>query len=108
MQANVDMVELVGGKLREWKTLPDAAMIDAKKRLIGIATHRAGEGQTLQDAARIDAKKRLIGTQRAGEGQKEEIKVSAEVKVFGNMREAKGGQKVFGNFALNVEPLQQV
>lgn len=60
----------------------------AEARMKGEVGAKLREGQTLQNAARIDAETRIIKTQRAGEGQKEEIKVKAEVKVFENMREA--------------------
>lgn len=60
----------------------------AEARMKGEVGAKLREGQTLQNDARIDAETRIIKTQRAGEGQKEEIKVKAEVKVFENMREA--------------------
>lgn len=60
----------------------------AEARMKGEVGAKLREGQTLQNDASIDAETRIIKTQRAGEGQKEEIKVKAEVKVFENMREA--------------------
>lgn len=43
------------------------------------------EGKTLQNAAKIDVETKIISTQRQGEG-KEEIKVKTEVKVYEKQR----------------------
>ncbi|KAJ9178971.1 hypothetical protein P3X46_010808 [Hevea brasiliensis] len=46
------------------------------------------EGQTAQNAAKIDPETMIVSTQRQGEGKKEEIKVSTDVKIFENQKEA--------------------
>ncbi|KAK7283109.1 hypothetical protein RIF29_12397 [Crotalaria pallida] len=59
---------------------------EAKKK--GEIGAKLRQGKTLQNAAKIDAETKIIATQTQGEGKKEEIKVRAEVKVFENEREA--------------------
>ncbi|KAI3792135.1 hypothetical protein L2E82_06005 [Cichorium intybus] len=46
------------------------------------------EAQTLQNASKIDAETKIMATQTHGQLKMEEIKVTAEVKVFENKREA--------------------
>jgi len=65
------------------------AKIDvAEAKMKGEVGAKMREGKTLQNAAKIDAETKIISTQRHGEGVKEEIKVRAEMKVFENEREA--------------------
>ncbi|PIM97145.1 Flotillin [Handroanthus impetiginosus] len=65
------------------------AKIDvAEAKMKGEIGAKLREGQTLQNAAKIDSETRIISTQRQGEGKKEEIKVTTEVKVYENSKEA--------------------
>jgi len=64
----------------------------AEAKMKGEIGSKLREGQTLQNAAKIDAETKVIAMQRAGEGDKEGIKVRTEVKVFENQREAEVAQ----------------
>ncbi|AES61385.1 putative Band 7 domain, Flotillin family [Medicago truncatula] len=64
----------------------------AEAKMKGEIGSKLREGQTLQNAAKIDAETKVIAMQRAGEGEKEGIKVRTEVKVFENQREAEVAQ----------------
>ncbi|EEF31919.1 conserved hypothetical protein [Ricinus communis] len=46
------------------------------------------QGETAQNAAKIDGETKIISVQRQGEGQKEEIKVKTEVKIFQDEKDA--------------------
>lgn len=59
----------------------------AEDKMKGEIGSKLREKQTLQNAAKIDVETTVIATQRTGEGEKEGIIVSIEVKVFENMRE---------------------
>lgn len=60
----------------------------AEARMKGEIGSKLRGGQTLQNAAKIDAETKVISTQRQGEGQKAEIRVRTELKVYENEREA--------------------
>ena len=60
----------------------------AEARMKGEVGSKIREGKTLQNAAKIDVETKIISMQRQGEGKKEELKVKTEVKVYENQREA--------------------
>ncbi|KAL5706240.1 Flotillin-like protein 4 [Ranunculus cassubicifolius] len=65
------------------------AKIDvAEAKMKGAVGAKEREGLTTQNAAKIDAQTNVISTQRLGEGQKEQIRIKAELKIFENLREA--------------------
>ncbi|KAJ7962792.1 Flotillin [Quillaja saponaria] len=65
------------------------AKIDvAEATMKGEIGAKQREGQTRQNADKIDADTKITTTQRLGDGQKEEIRVKAEVKIFENRKEA--------------------
>lgn len=57
----------------------------AEAKMKGEIGSKLREGQTLQNAAKIDSETKVISTQ----GQKAEIRVRTELKVYENEREAK-------------------
>ena len=60
----------------------------AEAKMKGEIGSKLRQGQTLQNAAKIDAETKVIAMQRAGENEKQGIKVRTEVKVFENQRKA--------------------
>jgi flotillin len=65
------------------------ARVDVSEaKMKGEIGSKLREGQTRQNAAKIDAETKVIAMQRAGDSDKEGIKVKTEVKVFENKREA--------------------
>ncbi|XP_027355646.1 flotillin-like protein 4 [Abrus precatorius] len=76
------------GQKTQMEAANQAKVDVAEAKMKGEVGAKMREGKTLQNAARIDAETKIIATQREGEGKKEEIKVRTEVKVFENEREA--------------------
>ncbi|KAL2346687.1 hypothetical protein Fmac_000687 [Flemingia macrophylla] len=76
------------GQKTQMEAANQAKVDVAEAKMKGEVGAKLREGKTLQNAAKIDAETKIISTQRHGEGQKEEIKVRTEVKVFENEREA--------------------
>ncbi|XP_057434432.1 flotillin-like protein 4 [Lotus japonicus] len=76
------------GQKTQMEAANQAKVDVAEARMKGEVGAKLRDGQTLQNAAKIDAETKIIATQRQGEGQKEEIKVRTEVKVYENQKEA--------------------
>ncbi|KAK2445947.1 flotillin protein [Trifolium repens] len=76
------------GQKTQMEAANQARVDVAEARMKGEIGSKLREGQTLQNAAKIDAETKVIAMQRAGEGDKEGIKVRTAVKVFENQREA--------------------
>ncbi|XP_047324778.1 flotillin-like protein 4 [Impatiens glandulifera] len=76
------------GQKTQMEAANQARVDVAEARMKGEIGSKLREGKTLQNAAQIDAETRIVSTQRQGDGKKEEIRVKTEVKVFENQREA--------------------
>ncbi|KAJ4707827.1 Flotillin [Melia azedarach] len=76
------------GQKTQMEAANQAKVDVAEAKMKGEVGAKLREGQTLQNAAKIDAETKIISIQRQGEGQKEELRVKTEVKVFENQREA--------------------
>ncbi|GAY45891.1 Flotillin-like protein 1 [Citrus sinensis] len=76
------------GQKTQMEAANQAKVDVAEARMKGEVGAKLREGQTLQNAAKIDAETKIIKVQRQGDGQKEEMRVKTEVKVFENQREA--------------------
>lgn len=76
------------GQKTQMEAANQARVDVSEAKMKGEIGSKLREGQTLQNAAKIDAETKVIAMQRAGEGDKEGIKVRTEVKVFENQREA--------------------
>ncbi|XP_061341018.1 flotillin-like protein 4 [Gastrolobium bilobum] len=76
------------GQKTQMEAANQAKVDVAEAKMKGEVGSKLREGKTLQNAAKIDAETKIIRTQRQGEGEKEGIKVRTEVKVFENEREA--------------------
>lgn len=76
------------GQKTQMEAANQAKVDVAEAKMKGEIGSKLREGKTLQNAAQIDAETKIIATQRQGQGKKEEIRVKTEVKVFENEREA--------------------
>jgi flotillin len=76
------------GQKTQMEAANQARVDVAEAKMKGEIGSKLREGQTIQNAAKIDAETKVIAMQRAGEGEKQGIKVRTEVKVFENQREA--------------------
>ncbi|KAM7492917.1 hypothetical protein LguiB_027526 [Lonicera macranthoides] len=76
------------GQKTQMEAANQAKVDVSEAKMKGAIGSKLREGKTLQNAAQIDAETKIIATQRGGDGKKEEIKVRTEVKVFENQREA--------------------
>ncbi|KAI9101458.1 hypothetical protein K1719_023940 [Acacia pycnantha] len=85
----------IGSKTREVETLQNETKIEANQARVDVAEakmkgeigSKTREVEMPQNEAKIDAEMKVIATRLKGEGQKEEIKVKSEVKIFENERE---------------------
>ncbi|KAK9912818.1 hypothetical protein M0R45_036658 [Rubus argutus] len=83
-----DMSILVTWGRRQAANHSKVDIAEARMKGHGEVGSKIREGKTLQNAAKIDVETKIISMQRQGEGKKEELKVKTEVKVYENQREA--------------------
>ncbi|KAJ4949831.1 hypothetical protein NE237_008308 [Protea cynaroides] len=76
------------GQKTQMEAANQAKVDVSEAKMKGEVGAKLREGKTLQNAAKIDAETKIISTQREGDGKKEEIKVRTEVKIFENLKEA--------------------
>ncbi|CAN1158663.1 Flotillin-like protein 1 [Linum perenne] len=92
--ANVkQLVDIVGheyfsylGQKTQMEAANQAKVDVAEARMKGEIGAKERDGLTIQNAVKIETK--IIAMQRKGEGQKEEINVKTNVKIYENLREA--------------------
>ncbi|KAL6138981.1 hypothetical protein ACLB2K_064259 [Fragaria x ananassa] len=76
------------GQKTQMEAANQAKVDVAEAKMKGEVGSKLRQGKTLQNAAKIDAETKIISTQRQGEGKKEEVRVNTEVKIYENQREA--------------------
>lgn len=76
------------GQKTQMEAANQAKVDVSEAKMKGEIGAKEREGLTIQNAAKIDAETKIMSTRRQGEGKKEEVRVSTEVQIYQNEREA--------------------